>query len=334
MRRRFVRALLSGIVVVTTIGVLIGFRSSVQRVLGISTTSAASAQLTGFYLDIGASSSLGTQPDGVRAHNGHRTKSGYSDDLVSYEARHSMALTMREIGCPGETVQSMLGQLKDACYTLPNTQLTIATNYLATHADEVGVVTLDLGFNNIRACLTATVTLTSCVQRGIVAVRNDLPIIVSRLQRAAGAHVHFVGLGYGDPFLAYYLQGPTGRVLAQQGLNAMNQLNAVLQEVYNGRHVAMANVAADTGARARSWSRRPRTASSRKMLPSPVRGRGCAPLHPSVLMTTPITRATKSSPTQSSPNFPDLTELIDSALAWTRGVPRRWSRGWNCQDLG
>jgi hypothetical protein len=239
-----VRALLSGIVVVTTIGVLIGFRSSVQRVLGISTTSAASAQLTGFYLDIGASSSLGTQPDGVRAHNGHRTKSGYSDDLVSYEARHSMALTMREIGCPGETVQSMLGQLKDACYTLPNTQLTIATNYLATHADEVGVVTLDLGFNNIRACLTATVTLTSCVQRGIVAVRNDLPIIVSRLQRAAGAHVHFVGLGYGDPFLAYYLQGPTGRVLAQQSLNAMNQLNSVLQEVYNGRHVAMANVAA------------------------------------------------------------------------------------------
>ena len=171
------RALLSGIVVVTTIGVLIGFRSSVQRVLGISTTSAASAQLTGFYLDIGASSSLGTQPDGVRAHNGHRTKSGYSDDLVSFEARHSMALTMREIGCPGETVQSMLGQLKDACYTLPNTQLTIATNYLATHTDEVGVVTLDLGFNNIRACLTATVTLTSCVQRGIVAVRNDLPII-------------------------------------------------------------------------------------------------------------------------------------------------------------
>ena len=243
MRRRFVRVLWSGIVVITAIGVVIGFHSSVERVLGISTTSAASAQLTGFYLDIGASSSLGTQPDGVRAHNGHRTKNGYSDDLVSYEAKRSMALTMREIGCPGETVQSMLGQLKDACYTLPNTQLTIATNYLETHANEVGLVTIDLGFNNIRPCLTATVTLTSCVQRGIVAVRNDLPVIVSRLQRAAGAHAHFVGLGYSDPFLAYYLRGSTGRVLAQQGLTAINQLNAVLQEVYNGRHVAMANVA-------------------------------------------------------------------------------------------
>jgi len=236
----------AGIVAVTTISILIAYRSDAERVIGIPTSSAAtpSGKSTGFYLDIGASSSLGTQPTGVPAHNGHRTKKGYSDDLVSFESMHGFALTMREIGCPGETMQSMLGQLKDACYTLPNTQLTIATNYLSTHPGEVGVVTIDLGFNNIRPCLTATATIASCVNRGIAAVRNDLPTIVGRLQRAAGPLVHFVGLGYGDPFLAYYLQGPTGRVIAQQGLAVMNELNAVLQQVYNERHVPMANVAA------------------------------------------------------------------------------------------
>jgi len=245
VHRKFVRSLLAGLVAVTAICVLIVYRTDVMRVIGVSDLSAAtpSGQSTGFYLDIGASSSLGTQPDGVRAHNGHRTKTGYSNDLVSIEKTHGMMLTMREIGCPGETVQSILGQLKDRCYHLPNTQLSIATTYLRQHLGEAGVVTIDLGFNNLLPCLTATATITSCVNRGIVAVRNDLPTIVSRLQRAAGPLVHFIGLGNGDPFLAYYLNGSSGRVIAQQGLVAMNQLNTALQQVYNARHVPMATVA-------------------------------------------------------------------------------------------
>lgn len=232
MPGRTVRSLLVLLVVLIATTVVVVHRAA--------DTSAATSQ--GFYLDIGASSSLGTQPDGVVAHNGHRTKHGYSDDLVSLESTRGVALTMREIGCPGETVQSMLGQIKDACYTLPNTQLTIALTYLHEHLGEAGVVTIDLGFNNIRPCLTAIATIASCVNQGIVAVRNDLPIVINRLQHAAGPLVHFIGLGYGDPFLAFYLQGPTGRAVAGQGLAAMNQMNAVLQQVYNERHVPMANV--------------------------------------------------------------------------------------------
>jgi hypothetical protein len=242
MHRNFVRSFTVGLTIVTVLSVLFVFRASVLRTFGDTPSSASTTN--GFYLDIGASSSLGTQPTGVPAHNGHRTKNGYSDDLVSFEKKLGVALTMREIGCPGETVQSMLAQRKNACYTLPNTQLTIATSYLQSHAGEMGVVTIDLGFNNIRACLTATVTVTSCVKSGIAAVRDDLPTIVSRLQHAAGPNVHFVGVGYSDPFLGYYLQGSTGRVIAQQGLVAINQLNTVLQQVYNARHVPMANVSA------------------------------------------------------------------------------------------
>jgi len=245
VHRKFLRSLLAGIISLTAIGVLIVYRADVRRAIGVPDSSAAtsSGSGTGFYLDVGASASLGTQPDGIVAHNGHRTNTGYSNDLVSIEKQHGMVLTMREIGCPGETVQSILGQLKNRCYHLPNTQLTIATNYLHSHSGETGLVTIDLGFNNILPCLTRAATIVSCVNRGIVAVRNDLPIIVSRLQRAAGAHVHFIGLGYDDPFLAYYLLGSSGRANAQQGLNAINQLNAVLQQVYGSSHIPMANVA-------------------------------------------------------------------------------------------
>jgi hypothetical protein len=75
-------------------------------------------------------------------------------------------------------------------------------------------------------------------------VRNDLPTIVSRLQRAAGPLVHFVGLEYSDPFLAYYLDGSAGRVTAQEGLVAMNEMNSVLSTVYRARSVAVADVPA------------------------------------------------------------------------------------------
>lgn len=245
MRRSLVRSFTAALTVLTVLSVLFVLRGTVLRIAGDSPSSAATSGSTnGFYLVIGASSSLGTQPNGVPAHNGHRTKTGYSDDLVAFEKTHGAVLTMREIGCPGETVQSMLAQLKDACYTLPNTQLTIATSYLQSHSSEIGVVTIDLGFNNVRACLTATVTIASCVTHGLAAIRNDLPTIVRRLQQAAGPNVRFVGVGYSDPFLAYYLQGSAGRVIAQQGLTAINQLNTVLQQVYNVRHVPMANVSA------------------------------------------------------------------------------------------
>ena len=208
----------------------------------IASTTTALDHSTGFYLDIGASASLGTQPNGIPAHNGHRTKTGYSNDVVALERHHGMSLVMREIGCPGETVQRILGQLKDACYKLPTTQLSIATEYLRAHQGEIGVVTIDLGFNNIRPCLARTVTIETCVNAGVTAVRQYLPSIVNQLQHAAGPLVHFVGLEYSDPFLAYYLDGPSGRVIAQQGLVAMNSMNAALGAVYRASSVPIANV--------------------------------------------------------------------------------------------
>lgn len=310
MQRTIVRSLWVVLVVMIMMSVLYVYRSNVLSMVRTATSSASTttnSHTTGFYLDVGASASLGTQPNGIPAHNGHRTKTGYSNDVVSTEATHGMALTMREIGCPGETVQSILGQLKDACYTLPITQLSIATTYLRQHSTEAGAVTIDLGFNNIRPCLTKTVTIASCVSQGLVAVRNDLPTIVSRLQGAAGPLVHFVGLEYEDPFLAYYLDGSTGRVIAQQGLVAMNQMNAVLSQVYSARAVPVANVPAGF----QSENTRPVTATKVGTVPENV-ANACA----GTWMCTP--------PPFGPDDHPNNAGYFIIARAITAKLPRTW----------
>jgi hypothetical protein len=175
---------------------------------------------------MGASASLGFQPTGIIHHNGHRTNHGYANDLLTYEASKNVHLKLRQIGCPGETVQSILGQYKDACYTLPNTQLSIATGFLTSNEKHVGLVTIDLGFNDIRPCMLVAAFEESCANVGVASVKEYLPTILGRLQAAAGPNVHFIGLEYSDPYLADYLDGTEGRLNAAETLSAFNHLNA------------------------------------------------------------------------------------------------------------
>ncbi|HEY5103664.1 MAG TPA: hypothetical protein VII65_01345, partial [Acidimicrobiales bacterium] len=63
-----------------------------------ATTTTTSATATTFYLDIGGSSSLGTQPTGIAWHNGHRTSLGYANDLVTIEASRGVVLDLRQVG--------------------------------------------------------------------------------------------------------------------------------------------------------------------------------------------------------------------------------------------
>lgn len=202
-----------------------------------------------FYLDIGASASMGAQPD---AHGiGRYTNTGYSNDLVTIEASKGLELDLNEIGCPGENVQSMLSistqariqLLKKRCYHSGPTQLTLATSFLQAHHSDTGVVTIDLGFNNMRVCLSLTTISPACVKNNLRYVRQDLPKILADLESAAGPNVHFVGLDYSDPYLADYFNGPSGFADATETLTAMTAMNSILAEAYGNAHMAVAQVA-------------------------------------------------------------------------------------------
>lgn len=204
----------------------------------------AGADTTGvtsyFYLAIGASESLGFQPTSVSP-RGERTDGGYADDLVAYEAARGLSLDLTQVGCPGETTTTMLTG-EDHCYGGVDTQLAAAMSFLSDHYGEPGLVTIDLGFNNVRLCLRDQTDDPDCVRQQLETVRTDLPLIIQSLKSVAGPGVTFVGLGHYDPYLADELRGATDASFAAHSERAMNRLNGVLRFVYSSEDLPMADV--------------------------------------------------------------------------------------------
>jgi lysophospholipase L1-like esterase len=218
-------------------------RSSAPPNAGAASPSATSpVKFSAFYLDLGASESLGFQPTGIVHHNGARTNTGYANDLIAREGFKGISLSLDQMGCPGDTVQKILDTTQnDACYQAPQTQLTKAVAYLKSQTGQ-GLVTVDLGFNDVRPCLEVNPVNQSCLAAGIAAVNVDLPKIMSQLKAAAGPDVHFVGLEYADPYLGYYLNGAGGPAEATATLVGINQLDAVLNNIYTKAGAQVANV--------------------------------------------------------------------------------------------
>ena len=212
---------------------------------GTTTTTVPGTKFSAFYLDFGASTSLGFQPTGIVNHNGRRTNTGYANDLLEVENIKGVSLTLTQLGCPGETVQTILAPAPiNHCYTAPETQMTQSVKFLEARKSEAGLVTIDLGFNDIRNCLSTSPVNQTCVNTAIAAVQVDMPRIVKELKVAAGPHVRFVGLEFENPFLADYLVGSSGPINATATLVAMDRFNAALGQAFSRSGVAVANVPA------------------------------------------------------------------------------------------
>jgi lysophospholipase L1-like esterase len=222
-------------------------RSNSTQGASAASTPKTSAPVTfsSYYLAIGASSSTGIEPTGIPGHRSRHTLDGYTDDLVQLEGYKGVALALSEIGCPGETVQTILDtKVADHCYTLPQTQLTKALTFFSQHQGGPGLVSIDLGFNDIRPCLTPDTINETCAAAGIAAVQVDMPKLLKILQGAAGPHVKFIGLEYYDPFLSHFFDGAGGPAVATQTLDVTNEMNAVLAKAYAQAGVAVADVPA------------------------------------------------------------------------------------------
>jgi lysophospholipase L1-like esterase len=221
---------------------LVGRTSAPASAGARATTTPTVTTFSAFYLDVGASESLGFQPTGISGHNGQRTNTGYANDLILREALKGIALTLDQVGCPGDTVQSILDtSASDACYHAPQTQLTKAISYLQGQTGP-GLVTIDLGFNDVRTCLETVPVNETCFAAGVAAIQLDLPKIVSQLKAAAGPDVTFVGVEYSDPYLGFYLDGAGGPAQATATLEGMDQVDALLAQIYTAAGIQVADV--------------------------------------------------------------------------------------------
>ena len=197
---------------------------------------------TVLYLDIGASVSVGVQPT-PRAPKGQPTNRGYSNRLVTIEAAKGVRLKLTELGCPGESIATMLHG-PDPCYVMPDTQLSDAIAFLRAHHNALTLVTVDLGFNTLDVCLRHVDIDLTCVTPQLALLRQQLGQVLAILTRVAGPHVSFVGLGHYNPYLT--LSGKEGatEVFAGNSVAALRQMNRSLAQVYGSYKIPMANVAA------------------------------------------------------------------------------------------
>ncbi|MHB1969746.1 MAG: GDSL-type esterase/lipase family protein [Acidimicrobiales bacterium] len=196
----------------------------------------------GFYLALGASESLGWQPT-LAAPDGQRTDQGYANDLVAFEAARGVHLDLTQLGCPGENTATMISGA-DRCYRSSGSQLASAVAFLEAHRGEPGIVTLDMGFNNVMSCMRAGVVDSTCVSAHLAVVRTELAYIVTTLKAAAGPDVTFVGLSHYDPFAAATVAHVGGFGYAHHSDSAIYQLNQVADEVFAQYGLRVADVAA------------------------------------------------------------------------------------------
>lgn len=207
----------------------------------LASSPAGASSATGFYLSIGASESVGFQPT-ARYPHGQLTNEGYANDLVTKLAVRGVPLQLTQLGCPGESTSAAISGV-DHCVHTSGSQLTDAVAFLRAHANQSGLVTVDLGFNNLRPCIQQEFTNPSCVTSQLATVRSELSTIVQTLLAVAGPKVTIVGLNHNDPFLADAVNRTRDLNFATDSANALNALNATLSDVYHSFSLPVADVA-------------------------------------------------------------------------------------------
>lgn len=223
------------------------FALALVAVLGVAPggSGADDASLHGFYLALGASLSLGYQPT-ADSPDGAPTAEGYANDLVAHEAARGVDLQLTQLGCVGENTVTMISGA-DTCYHSDGSQLAAAVSFLTSHRDEAGLVTIDLGFNNVMSCLRDHDVEGTCVESHLFQVRADMAAILDDVRSAAGPDVTIVGLTHYDPFVADADPGRLGRSFAKKSADALARLNDTLTAVYHDAGVPVADVAGAFG---------------------------------------------------------------------------------------
>lgn len=125
-------------------------------------------------------------------------------------------------------------------------QLAAARAYLRANPD-TALVTVSIGANDVRACLTGSDVDGRCANRAMDDLETRLGAILKTVHRQA-PNARVVVTDYYNPYLAARLAGPQGRRLATASIILHAQLNSVIRKVAadNGARTARIAAAYDT----------------------------------------------------------------------------------------
>jgi lysophospholipase L1-like esterase len=201
--------------------------------------SGATADPVHYYLALGDSLSVGYQPLPTPGD----TNQGYTDDVYAALKVKDPSLVLVKLGCSGETTGTMIngGKCTDGRYPT-GSQLTQAEAFLAAHKADTKYITIDIGANDVDGCATGGTIDPVCVAQGAVTITTNLNTIMSRLRAASGGVPKSAGMTYYDPFLAQWLTGLEGQVVATASVALLIGINTIETGLYNMYGFKVANV--------------------------------------------------------------------------------------------
>ncbi|SDJ48406.1 GDSL-like Lipase/Acylhydrolase family protein [Frankineae bacterium MT45] len=197
---------------------------------------AASATTPTYYLALGDSLSVGLMP-GQR-----ESDQGYADDYYASLKTHHPGLQLVKLGCPGETSESLIDGGPNCSYPGAASQLVAAENFFQQHPSAVSFISLDIGINDVGACI-ATGVDPSCALRAASGLVTNTATIMRRLRIAGGLHPIIVGLNLYDPLLVEWLSGVSGQTTARVSAPLLATLNGALSATFTTFGARTADVA-------------------------------------------------------------------------------------------
>ena len=221
---------------------VLGYEWLMVLILAMPTIGAADSNGVRYHVSLGTSLSVGIQPDASGTNQ--LTDDGYADQLFDIIEPDFRKIRLVKLGCPGETTTTMMAG--GICTYSEGSQLAQAVEFLHAHKDKVELITIDLGVNDVLAagCIVDTDVDVPCVMAAFNQVATNLPVILTVLRNAAHEDTPIVGMNYYNSFLAFWLLGIEGQVLAINSAALLNILNNdVLGVIYGFFGIPVADVA-------------------------------------------------------------------------------------------
>lgn len=193
-----------------------------------------------YYLSLGTSLAAGVQAD----EDGFSvvTDVSYPGLLAEIIAEDVRKLRHVNLGCPGEDSDTFIDG--GICDYRHGSQLDQAVHFLHAHGKFTGLITIDLGANDVLSCVQDTLIDLECISETIARLAGNLSYVLATLREAAGPEVPIIGMNYYNPLLASWFQDPDTAALTA-ALQA--QINTALESVYAQFNIPVADVAGAFG---------------------------------------------------------------------------------------
>lgn len=149
---------------------------------------------TGWYLALGDSVAAGYQPG-----TGADLEGGYADNVLDH-LRDDEKTQLRNLACPGETSAGLVGGGGPCAYE-EGSQLDQALVFLRAHDDQVRLVTISIGANDVTPCLgRPAAEIQACVGQRLQQVAANLGATIDAVH-AAAPDAQVVVTEYHNPFI-------------------------------------------------------------------------------------------------------------------------------------